>query len=133
MVQDEGDEWVKVVGFKFGVDGGFEGGLMRDPYLEPYGQGGTYRGLQTALTQTYVDAMKAAATHGWRVFTHAVGDAGIDLVLDAYQQAYATAPFAKGQWVIEHAFVAEPDHFPKSASSGWCCRCRTTSTLPRLP
>src|SRR5437879_6594952 len=32
----EGDEWLRIVGFKFGVDGGFEGGLMREPYKEPY-------------------------------------------------------------------------------------------------
>ena len=118
VMQDESDDWVKIVGFKFGVDGGFEGGLMRDPYLEPYGQGGTYRGLQTTPTQTYVDAVKAAATHGWRVATHAVGDAGIDLVLDAYKQAHAVAPFPKGQWIIEHAFVAKPDHFPKIRELG---------------
>src|SRR5688500_3968804 len=47
---DEGDEWLKVVGFKFGVDGGFEGGFMRQAYLEPYGLGGTYFGIQTVPT-----------------------------------------------------------------------------------
>ena len=118
VVQDQGDQWVKIVGFKFSVDGGFEGGLMREPYLEPYGQNGTYRGLQTTPTQTYVDAMKAAATHGWRVATHAVGDAAIDLVLDAYKQAHAVKPFAKDEWMIEHAFVAHPDHFPKIRELG---------------
>jgi predicted amidohydrolase YtcJ len=111
--QDEPDDWVKIVGFKMSVDGGFEGGLMREPYAEPYGLGGTYRGLQTANTSTYYGALRAAATAGWRVATHAVGDAGIDLVLDGYSQANLTADIRQSQWVIEHAFIAHPEHFPK--------------------
>jgi hypothetical protein len=115
---DEGDEWLKIVGFKFGVDGGFEGGLMREPYMEPYGQGGTYFGLQTVQTQAYIDAIKAVARNGWRAATHAVGDAAVDLVLEAYKQAHTEAPYAKGQWVIEHGFIAKPDHFPKIRELG---------------
>lgn len=115
---DEGDQWLKVVGFKFGVDGGFEGGFMREPYIEPFGLGGTYFGLQTVNTQSYIDAIKAVAQNGWRAATHAVGDAAIDLVLNAYEQAHAAAPFAKNQWVIEHAFIAQPDHFPRIRNLG---------------
>ena len=118
MKLDEGDQWLRVSGFKFGVDGGFEGGLMREPYLEPYGMGGTYFGLQTVQTQGYIDAIKAVARNGWRAATHAVGDAAIDLVLEAYKQAHTEAPYAKGQWVIEHGFVAKPDHFPKIRELG---------------
>ena len=35
---DEGDEWLRVGGIKLAVDGGFEGGLMREPYEEPWGE-----------------------------------------------------------------------------------------------
>src|SRR5207237_715573 len=34
---NEGDDWLRLVGLKFISDGGFEGGLMRDPYNDPYG------------------------------------------------------------------------------------------------
>ena len=44
---DEGDEWLRIGGMKLGVDGGFEGGWMRDPYAEPWGEGGTFRGVNT--------------------------------------------------------------------------------------
>jgi predicted amidohydrolase YtcJ len=114
----EGDDWLRVVGFKYLVDGGFEGGLMRDPYQEPYGLGGTYRGLQTINFNNYLGALQAAAKQGWRVATHAVGDAAIDLVLFAYYQANRVAPFAPGEWVIEHAFVTHPDQFPKMHALG---------------
>jgi predicted amidohydrolase YtcJ len=115
---DEGDEWLKVAGFKFGVDGGFEGGLMRQAYIEPFGLGGTYFGIQTVTTQAYIDAIKAVARNGWRAATHAVGDAAVDLVLTAYEQAHAVAPYAKGQWVIEHAFISKPDHFARIRNLG---------------
>ncbi|MYI40208.1 MAG: amidohydrolase family protein, partial [Acidobacteria bacterium] len=32
-----GDEWLRLGGVKLGVDGGFEGGLRREPYEEPWG------------------------------------------------------------------------------------------------
>ena len=115
---NEGDDWLRLVGLKFISDGGFEGGLMRDPYKEPYGHGGTYHGLQVVNGANYFGALKAAALHGWRVATHAVGDAAIDLVLEGYKQAHDAAPFAKGEWVIEHGFIAQPDHFPRIRELG---------------
>src|SRR5262249_53377471 len=42
---DEGDEWVRVGGMKLAVDGGFEGGWMREPYAEPWGEHGTFTGV----------------------------------------------------------------------------------------
>ena len=33
---DEGDEWLRAGGVKLAVDGGFEGGLMREPYEPPW-------------------------------------------------------------------------------------------------
>src|SRR5204863_6648555 len=84
---DEGDEWVRAGGIKLIVDGGFEGGWMRDPYEEPWGQHGEYRGLQVFPTNAYKKTVRAINRAGWRVATHAVGDAAIDLVLDAYEVA----------------------------------------------
>ena len=47
LTQGQGDHWLRVGGVKLAVDGGFEGGLMREPYEEPWGEKGTFRGLQT--------------------------------------------------------------------------------------
>ena len=47
-----------------------------------------------------------------------MGDAAIDLVLEGYKQAHDAAPFAKGEWVIEHGFIARPDHFPRIRDLG---------------
>ena len=47
ITQNEGDEMLRIGGIKLGVDGGFEGGLMREPYEKPWDENGTFRGLQT--------------------------------------------------------------------------------------
>ena len=108
---NDGDEWVRVAGIKMGVDGGFEGGLMSEPYEEPWGEGGTFYGLQTVPREPYMATVAELNRHGWRVATHAVGDAAIDLVLEAYEAADAERSIAGRRWVIEHGFVPRPDQF----------------------
>ena len=110
---DEGDEWLRAGGIKLAVDGGFEGGLMREPYEEPWGEKGTFRGLQTIETERYVAAVRAMNKLGWRVATHAVGDAAIDLVLNAYEKANADQSIVGRRWSIEHAFIGRRDQIPR--------------------
>jgi predicted amidohydrolase YtcJ len=115
---DEGDEWLRIGGIKFSVDGGFEGGWMREPYEEPWGENGTFRGLRTVDPEWYREAVRALNRRGWRVATHAVGDAGIDLVLDAYEAANRERPISDRRWAIEHAFVTAPDQLPRIKALG---------------
>ena len=110
---DEGDEWLRVGGMKLGVDGGFEGGWMRQPYAEPWGEGGTFTGDNTMKQAPYTDVVKALNRLGWRVATHAVGDAAIDEVLEAYEAADAEQSIRGKRWTIEHGFIAQPDQFPR--------------------
>ena len=110
---DEGDAWLRVGGVKLGVDGGFEGGWMREPYAEPWGRGGTFYGLQLVPQDTYTAAVKNLARLGWRVATHAVGDAAIDQVLEGYQMAHEQSPIHNRRWVIEHGFLPQPEHFKR--------------------
>lgn len=114
----EGDDWLRVGGVKLGVDGGFEGGLMREPYEEPWGEGGTFRGLQTVPTERFIENLRELHRRGWRVATHAVGDAAIDLVLEGYEAANADAPIDGLRWVIEHGFLPRDDHFPRMRALG---------------
>ena len=114
----EGDAWLKIGGVKLGVDGGFEGGLMREPYEEPWGEGGAFSGLQTVPREPFVETVRALHASGWRVATHAVGDAAIDLVLDAYEVANADAPLQGLRWVIEHGFIPRDDQFPRMRALG---------------
>jgi predicted amidohydrolase YtcJ len=118
IAPDEGDEWLRVGGVKLAVDGGFEGGLMREPYEEPWGENRTFRGLQTIDTERYIAAVRAFNQQDWRVATHAVGDAAIDLVLNAYEKANAERSIVGRRWSIEHAFIGRPDHLPRMKALG---------------
>jgi predicted amidohydrolase YtcJ len=118
LVQGAGDHWLRVGGVKLAVDGGFEGGLMRDPYAEPWDEQGTFKGLQTQSTEAFEATVLALNERGWRVATHAVGDAAIDLVLNAYERANAQRSIAGRRWSIEHAFIGRPDHLPRIKALG---------------
>jgi predicted amidohydrolase YtcJ len=113
ITMDEGDEWLRVVGIKLAVDGGFEGGLMRDVYEAPHDERGSFRGLATADRDTLITVVRALNRRGWQVSTHAVGDAAMDLVLDAYDAAHGDQSIAGRHWTIEHAFIGRPDHLPR--------------------
>jgi predicted amidohydrolase YtcJ len=116
--QDEGDDWLRVGGIKLMVDGGFEGGWMRDPYAEPYGDRGRYRGLSLMPLDTFTSLVRTFNRAGWRVFTHAVGDAAIDQVLAGYETANADKSIVGRRWGIEHAFIAQADQFPRMKKLG---------------
>ena len=116
--QGEGDEWLRIGGIKLAVDGGFEGGLMRDLYEKPWDENGTFRGLQTIDTERYVTIVRDLNREDWRVATHAVGDAAIDLVLNAYEKANAERSIVDRRWSIEHAFIGRPDHLPRMTALG---------------
>ena len=115
---DDGDAWLRVGGIKLGVDGGFEGGWMREPYQEPWGDNGRYYGLQTFPTERYVELVRALNQRGWRVATHAVGDAAMDLVLDAYGKANQDRSIVGRRFVVEHGFIADHDQLPRLKELG---------------
>jgi predicted amidohydrolase YtcJ len=110
---DEGDAWVRIGGMKLAVDGGFEGGWMREPYVEPWGEHGTFYGVNTMKQAAYTDVVRELNREGWRVATHAVGDAAIDEVLTAYDAANADTSIRGRRWTIEHGFIPQPDQFPR--------------------
>jgi predicted amidohydrolase YtcJ len=107
--QGEGDDWVKVDGVKLLVDGGFEGGHLSKPYLEPYGQGGKFTGLTVSPPPAYTEVVRELNSGGWHVITHAVGDAALDEVLDAYAAADKDSSIKGKRWSVEHAFVSRPE------------------------
>lgn len=115
---DEGDSWLRAGGVKLAVDGGFEGGLMREAYEEPWGREGAFKGLQTVARDQYLALVRGLNQRGWRVATHAVGDAAIDLVLDAYERANAERSLSARRWSIEHAFIGRKDQLPRMRALG---------------
>ena len=115
---DDGDEWLRPAGIKLAVDGGFEGGLMREPYEEPYGKGGTFRGLQVTPVDRYIEVVKEINRLGWRPGTHAVGDDAVEQVIAAYEAANEEQSIVGRRWVLEHGFLPSSDHFERMKALG---------------
>ncbi len=111
-----GDPMLRLDGIgEFGIDGGFEAGLMSQPYANAPGNedAGEYFGLQRIPTAKFEQVMQAMSRLGWRACVHVVGDRGLDVVLDAYEKASRIAPIAAKRWVIEHAHFTRPDQFDR--------------------
>lgn len=108
-----GDKWLRLDGIKLGVDGGYEGGWMTAPYAEPHGHSGTYFGLNTVPREQFLAVVKMLNELDLRPSTHAVGDAAVDLVLDAYEAADRERDVNDRRWVIEHAFITRPDQIDR--------------------
>jgi predicted amidohydrolase YtcJ len=89
---------------KLFIDGamGSRGGLLFEPYADDPGNVGLQLIDPTVLQETTAEALR----HGWQVCTHAIGDRGNALVLDAYAAALKAVPEAKDPRLrIEHAQV----------------------------
>lgn len=110
-----GDEWIQLDGIKLGVDGGYEGGWMTEAYEEPLGQGGTYFGLNTVPRPLFMEIVEMVHEVGLRAATHAVGDAAVELVLDAYEMADQMGDIGARRWTIEHAFITRDDQIERIA------------------
>jgi len=108
---DEGDEWLRIGGIKLGVDGGFEGGWMTQPYAKPFDENGTYAGLNTMKQDVFTEVVKEANREGWRIATHTVGDAAMDEVVSGYEAANREKSIVGRRWAIEHAFIPREEHF----------------------
>ena len=118
LKQDEGDEWLHIGGVKLAVDGGFEGGWMTELYAKPYDENGTYYGVNTMKQADYTEIVKELNREGWRVSTHAVGDAAIEEVLTAYEAANAEKAIVGRRWTVEHGFLPREDHFKRMNNLG---------------
>ena len=94
---------------KLFIDGamGSRGGLLFDPYSDEPGKTGLLLIDPKTLEETTVAALK----NGWQVNTHAIGDKGNALVLDAYAAAFKAVPDVRDPRLrVEHAqVVRKPD------------------------
>jgi predicted amidohydrolase YtcJ len=100
---------------EFGIDGGFEAGLMSEHYVNAPGteKPEEYFGLQRIPTEKFEQVLSAMSRLGWRGCSHIVGDRGLDIALDAYERANSVKPIAPKRWVVEHAHFTRPDQFQR--------------------
>ncbi|MBL4807506.1 MAG: amidohydrolase, partial [Rhodobacteraceae bacterium] len=112
----DGDEMVRIVGYKFTVDGSNQGftGLQREPYLNSDSRGLAYM-TPDELTR---DAMERAKK-GWRLAIHGNGDAAIDNILDTCEAMRdAGIELSKIRPRIEHCSILHDDQIVRMSELG---------------
>jgi predicted amidohydrolase YtcJ len=86
--------------------------------LEPYSDDPKNNGLLITAPAHIQDVATRALRAGFQVATHAIGDRGNRLVLDAYAAALAQVPTADHRFRIEHAQIINHDDIPRFAELG---------------
>jgi predicted amidohydrolase YtcJ len=111
-----GDDRLRIGPVKVFSDGSLIGHTcaMTEDFADMPGNHGYLQDDADALTRTILEAHRS----GWRVAAHAIGDAAIDLVLDAYDEAQARWPRPDVRHRIEHFGVSRPDQVTRAAALG---------------
>jgi predicted amidohydrolase YtcJ len=118
----EGDEWLKAGPLKITVDGGI---LIGTAYMrEPYGLGArqlyavedpAYRGFLTLTPEQVAQAILIGHRNGWQMIAHVTGDAGVDVVLDAFEAAQKALPSPDRRHTLMHAYFVHPETAARAA------------------
>lgn len=107
-----GNDWVRTAGIKIVSDGGMtlKSAFIRGNYAgEP-----NNRGTVALDPDAYRQSVLLANRHGWRVHTHAVGDAAVDLVLDAYAAADRDKSIRGRRFSVVHGSLIAPDQVARA-------------------
>jgi predicted amidohydrolase YtcJ len=112
---------------KLYVDGalGSRGAALLAPYSDDPNNTGLLRTSQADVQHLCERALKA----GFQVCTHAIGDRGNRVVLDAYDAALRTAAVRDHRFRIEHAQVLAPEDIPRFARLGVIPSMQTTHQI----
>ena len=106
--------WIRAI--KLYADGalGSRGAALLDPYTDDPGNSGLLRTTPDHLR----DVSTRALRHGFQVATHAIGDRGNRVALDAYEAALKAVPTIDHRFRIEHAQVIDHADIPRFAQLG---------------
>ena len=111
---------VKIAGLKAIVDGSPQGrtGYYTKPYLVPGPSGQSpWAGQATVTPEELLAGLRNARAGGGQLFTHANGDAAIDMVIRAQQESGLDAK-ADSRTVVVHSQFARPDQLDAYARLG---------------
>ncbi|MHA1685968.1 MAG: amidohydrolase [Candidatus Heimdallarchaeaceae archaeon] len=98
-----GNEWIKIGGIKFFVDGAIAG---RTAYLsQPYEGTKEYYGIVTITQEKLNELVLKSHKAELQIHTHANGDKAIEMILDAYEKALEEYPREDHRHTIVHCTV----------------------------
>lgn len=118
-------------GVKLYADGalGSRGAALLEDYSDDPGN----RGLLVTEPAALEAAMRKARGCGVQVATHAIGDRGNRLVMDAYARVLGDAAKTDHRWRVEHAQVVAPEEFPRFAALGVIASMQPTHATSDMP
>jgi hypothetical protein len=122
--------WFQMRGVKFFADGalGSRGARLYAPYDDDPGN----QGLWVTDPDMLAKGVEAAVAHGWQVAIHAIGDAGIGSVLDAYLAAEAKHP-GDLRLRVEHLQVLAPEDLPRLVAAHAIASMQPTHATSDMP
>jgi hypothetical protein len=106
---------LRAVGVKLFADGalGSRGAWLKQPYADKPDT----RGLQFHSDAEYLALADSAASKGFQVATHAIGDAANAQVISAYEKL--SAKYGRDRrWRIEHFQIVDPADIPRLSPAG---------------
>jgi len=109
------DDRLRMVGFKLYADGalGSRGAWLKRPYADKPDTAG----LQFLKDAELLAKADDAASRGFQIAVHAIGDAANAQVISAYEQL--SRKYGKDRrWRIEHFQIADPADIPRLAPAG---------------
>jgi predicted amidohydrolase YtcJ len=116
VFSDFGDEWLSFSGVKMQVDGGMT--LRTADMREGYPDQPDYHGTVVVSQERLNKMVSIANRYGWRVGTHAVGDAAVDKVLDAYEFADREHSIRDRRFIVIHGSLMQPDQMDRAKRLG---------------
>ncbi len=117
-------------GVKFFADGalGSRGARLYADYDDAPGT----RGLWVTDPDVLARSVEVAVAHDWQVAIHAIGDAGVGSVLDAYLAAEAKHP-GERRLRVEHLQILAPDDLPRLVKSHAIASMQPTHATSDMP
>ena len=111
-----GDEWVRIGPAKLFADGTIGGrtAKFREPFVGEVDNTGM---LMQPAEEIHADVLRAHRA-GFQVAIHAIGDAAIDTVLDAYEAALLDTPRPDHRHRIEHCSIVDEATIQRIARLG---------------
>lgn len=102
-----GDAWLRIGPAKIFLDGSIGGRTAR--MSQPYEGEDDNIGLWMQDPQVMKEKIKAAHRAGFQCCAHAIGDAAIELLVMAFEEALAEQPRPNHRHRIEHSSILRPD------------------------
>jgi len=114
------EEWVKSGAVKLIADGSIQGytGYLSRPYHVPPGDDAGYRGYPRISREELFERVLRYHAAGLQVAVHGNGDASIDDILDALENAQRAHPREDARPVVIHAQMARDDQLDRMKRLG---------------